>query len=83
MTTLYVVIRHQQMSYVRPILKGGFTIAKKILANKLVIVDATNGALNLLRLVKTATAINSSCQIIIAFLLQEKFFHKVCDKRHL
>ena len=79
MTTLYVVIRHQQMSYVRPILKGGFTIAMKILANKLVIVDATNGALNLLKLVKSAIATNLTYQKVNASLLQEKSFHIKCD----
>ena len=69
------------MSCVRPILKDGFIIAKKILANKLGIVDAMNGALNLLKLVKTATttATNSTCRITSAFLLQEKSFHIKCD----
>jgi hypothetical protein len=67
------------MSYVRPILKGGFTIAKKILANKLAIVAATSGALNLLKLVKTAIAINSTYRKVNASLLQEKSFHIKCD----
>ena len=67
------------MSYVQPILKGGFTIVKKILANKLGTVAAMNGALNLLKLVKTATATNSTCRITSAFLLQEKSFHIKCD----
>ena len=41
------------MSCVRPILKDGFIILKKILTIKLCIVDAMNVALNLLKLVKT------------------------------
>ena len=79
MITLYVVIRHQQMCYVRPISKGGFTIAMKILANKLVIVDATNGALNLLKLVKSAIATNLTYRKVNASLLQGKSFHIKCD----
>ena len=67
------------MSYVRPILKGGFTIVKKILANKLAIVAATTGVLNLLKLVKTAIAINSTYRKVNASLLQEKSFHIKCD----
>ena len=67
------------MSYVQPILKGGFTIAKKILANKLGIVVATSGALNLLKLVKSATVTNSTYRKVNASLLQEKSFHIKCD----
>ena len=67
------------MSYVQPILKGGFTTLKKILANKLGIVAAMNGVLNLLKLVRSAIATNSTYRKVIASLLQEKSFHIKCD----
>ena len=67
------------MSYVQPILKGGFTTVKKILANRLGIVAAMNGALNHLKLVRSATATNSTYRKVIASLLQEKSFHIKCD----
>ena len=63
----------------RPILKGGFTTVKKILANKLGIVATMNEALNLLRLVSSAIATNSTYRKVIASLLQEKSFHIKCD----
>ncbi len=67
------------MSYARPILKYGFTIAKKILVNKVGKVAEMNRFKNLLKLVKRVNATNSTCRTTSAFLSQEKSFHIKCD----
>ena len=67
------------MNYVQAILKGGFTINKKTLMIKLGISFAMNGALNLLKLVKSVIETNSIYRITSVSLLQEKSFHIKCD----